>query len=86
MYGIKRIKLLRTHLLQEITANTDFKIRVDTTVAELTNQTATRLDVLIYDKKRREVILIEFGRNFKKNLLLLLKIESENLGICSSKS
>ncbi len=41
-YGIKRSKRLRTYSVQEITANADVEIRVDTTVATSTKQSANR--------------------------------------------
>ena len=60
-YGIKKSKRLRTHSVQEISANADVEIRVDTTVATSTKQSANRPDIVIHDKKRREIILIEVG-------------------------
>ena len=60
-YGIKRSKRLRTHSVQEINANADVEIRVDTTVATSIKQSANRPDIVVHDKKRKEIILIEVG-------------------------
>lgn len=60
-YGIKRSKRLRTHSVQEISANKDVEIRVDTTIATSTRQSANRPDLVIHDKKRKEITIIEVG-------------------------
>ena len=60
-YGIKRSKRLRNHSVQEINANSDVEIRVDTTVTTTTKQSANRPDIVIHDKKKKEIILIEVG-------------------------
>ena len=60
-YGIKRSKRLRSHSVQEITANANVEIRVDTTVATSTKQSANRPDIIIHDKKLKEIIIIEVG-------------------------
>jgi len=49
-YGIRQAKRLRTHSVQEIAANADFEIRVDTTVAISTKQQANRPDLVVIDK------------------------------------
>jgi hypothetical protein len=51
-YKIKRSKKLRNHSVQEITANPDVEIRVDTTMATSNKQSANRPDLVIHDKKR----------------------------------
>ena len=56
-YGIKNSIVLE--LIQEI--NKYAEIRVDTTVATSTKQSANRPDIVIHDKKKREIILIEVG-------------------------
>jgi len=60
-HGIKKSKLLENHSVQEINTNSDVEIRVDTTVATSTKQSANRPDIVIHDKKRKEIILIEVG-------------------------
>ena len=47
--------------MQEITANSEVEIRVDTTVSTSTKQSANRPDIVVHDKKRKEIILIEVG-------------------------
>jgi hypothetical protein len=73
-YGIKRSKRLRTHSVQEISANADVEIRVDTTVATSTKISANRPDLIIHDKKRREIIFIEVGITSQDQLQI---VESE---------
>ena len=60
-YEIKRSKRLRNHSVQEINANSDVEIRVDTTVVTSTKQSANRPDIVIHDKRRKEITLIEVG-------------------------
>ena len=67
-YGIKRSKRLRTHSVQEINANSDVEIRVDTTVATSTRLSVNRPDIFVHDKKRREIILIEVGTTIHDQL------------------
>ena len=45
--------------LELIQFTTDVEIRVDTTVATSTKQSANRPDIAIVDKKRSKIILIE---------------------------
>ncbi len=73
-YGIRRSKRLRTHSVQEINANSNVEIRVDTTVATSTKQSANRPDIVIHDKKRREIIIIEVGITSQDQLQI---VESE---------
>jgi hypothetical protein len=73
-YGIKRSKRLRTHSVQEISANADVEIRVDTTVATSIKISANRPDLIIHDKKRREIIFIEVGITSQDQLQI---VESE---------
>ena len=47
--------------MQEVCANADVEIRVDTTVATSTKQSANRPDIIIHDKKRKEITIIEVG-------------------------
>ena len=61
MYGIKRSKRLGSHSVSEVSSNAEVEIRVDTTVATSTKQSANRPDIVVHDKKRKEIILIEVG-------------------------
>ena len=47
--------------MQEVTANSDVEIRVDTTIATSTKQSANRPDIVVHDKKRKVITLIEIG-------------------------
>ena len=70
-YGIKRSKRLRTHSVQEISANADVEIRVDTTVATSTKISANRPDLIIHDKKKKEIIFIEVGITSQDQLTIV---------------
>ena len=73
-YGIKRTKKLRNHSVQEINSNSEVEIRVDTTVATSTKQSANRPDIIVHDKKRKELIIIEVGITSQDQLQ---KVENE---------
>jgi len=70
-YGIKKSKCLRTHSVQEISANANVEIRVDTAVAKSTKQSANRPDIVVHDKKKREIILIEVGITSRDQLTIV---------------
>jgi len=70
-YNIKRSKRLRSHSVQEITANADVEIRVDTTVATSTRQSANRPDIIVHDKKRRVITIIEVGITSQDQLTIV---------------
>ena len=75
-YGIKRSKCLRNHSVQEINANSEVEIRVDTTVRTSTKQSANRPDIVIHDKKRKEIIIIEIGITSQDQLSI---VENEKM-------
>ena len=75
-YGIKRSKRLRNHSVQEINANSEVEIRVDTTVRTSTKQSANRPDIVIHDKKRKEIIIIEIGITSQDQLSI---VENEKM-------
>ena len=58
--------LLRTHSVQEVICNENLEIRVDTRI---------KTDIFVYDKKLREIILIEVGITSQDNLQT---VEAEN--------
>jgi hypothetical protein len=60
-YKIKRSNKLRNHSIQEISANSNVKIRVDTTMVTYTRQSANRPDIVIHYKNRKEIIIIKIG-------------------------
>jgi hypothetical protein len=73
-YGIQRKKKLRQHSVQEVTANSEVEIRVDTTIATSTKQSANRPDIVVHDKKRKIITLIEIGITSQDQLQI---VESE---------
>ena len=60
-YGIRAFPRMRNHSVQEIVANENAEIRVDTRVRTAIKIDANRPDIFLYDKKRREIVLIEIG-------------------------
>ena len=58
-YGPKAFPRMRNHSVQEIVANENVEIRVDTRVRTSIKIDANRPDILVHDKKRKEIILIE---------------------------
>ncbi|KAF9761960.1 hypothetical protein NGRA_2304 [Nosema granulosis] len=75
-YGFTRNTKVRTHTVQEIMTNYNAEIRVDTRVATDVKVTHNKPDILIVDKKRKEIIIIEVGMT---NLDLLSVVENEKL-------
>lgn len=72
-YGIKNNKRLRNHSVQEINANENVEIRIDTTVSTTTKQKNNRPDIIVLDKKKKEIIIIEVGITCQDNLNLVEK-------------
>jgi hypothetical protein len=75
-YGFKNAKKLRTHSVQEIIENENAEIRVDTTIRTDIKIQNNRPDIFIYDKKRKEILLIEVGIT---NQDLLNVVENEKM-------
>ncbi|KAF9761292.1 hypothetical protein NGRA_2746 [Nosema granulosis] len=75
-YGFTRNIKVRTHSVQEIMTNDNAEIRVDTRVATDVKVTHNKPDILIVDKKRKEIIIIEVEIT---NLDLLSVVENEKL-------
>ena len=73
-YGIKKSKKLRSHSVQEVVANENVEIRVDTRIKTDIKIQHNRPDLFVYDKKRKEITLIEVGIT---NLDLLTQVENE---------
>lgn len=67
-YSIKRSNRLRGHSVQEINVNSDVEIRKDTTVENGSG-------IVAYDKKKREILLIEAGITSQDQLQV---VEKEN--------
>ena len=68
-YGIKAHPRMRNHSVQEIVANENVEIRVDTRVRTAIKIDANRPDIFVHDKKRHEVILIEVGITSQDRLM-----------------
>ncbi|KAI4290998.1 hypothetical protein PAPHI01_0272 [Pancytospora philotis] len=60
-YGLKALPRMRTHAVQEVVANENVEIRVDMRINTGIKIQANRPDILVHDKKRKEIILIEVG-------------------------
>ena len=75
-YGLRSSKKLRSHSVQEVVANDNVEIRVDTRIKTDINIQHNRPDLFVYDKKRKEITLIEVGIT---NLDLLTQVENDKL-------
>ena len=60
-YGLKNSKKLRSHSVQEVVANENVEIRADTRIETDIKIQHNRPDLFVYDKKRKEIVLIEVG-------------------------
>ena len=60
-YGIKKSRKLRTHSVQEVIANENAEIRVDTRIKTDVKIKHDRPDLFVFDKKKKEITLIEIG-------------------------
>lgn len=75
-YQIKSSKKLRTHSVQEVVANDYAEIRVDTRIKTDIKISENRPDIVIFDKKKKEILIIEVGITSQDNLT---KVETEKL-------
>ena len=73
-YGLKSSKKLRGHSVQEIVSNEYVEIRVDTRVKTDIKVQNNRPDIFVFDKKKKEITLIEIGVT---NQDLLQTVETE---------
>lgn len=60
-FGITRRKKLRSHSVQEVVSNQNVEIRVDTRVQTSVKIQANKPDIVVIDKKRKEITIIEVG-------------------------
>ena len=60
---------MRSHSVQEIISNENVEIRVDTRVRTSIKIDANRPDMLVHDKKRQEITLIEVGITSQDRLM-----------------
>ena len=75
-YGLKSSKKLRGHSVKEIVSNEYVEIRVDTRVKTDIKFQNNRPDIFVFDKKKKEITLIEIGVT---NQDLLQTIETEKI-------
>jgi hypothetical protein len=73
-YGLKSSKKMRSHSVQEVLANENVEIRVDTRIKTDIKIQHNRPDLFVYDKKRKEITLIEVGIT---NLDMLSQVEND---------
>ena len=76
-YCLKSSKKLRSHSVQEVVANENVEIRVDTRIKTDIKIQHNRPDLFVYDKKRKEIALIEVGIT---NFDLITQVENEKRG------
>ena len=67
---------MRNHSVQEIVANQDVKIRVDTRIKTEVKIQNDRPDIFIYNKKKKEIMIIKIGIT---NQDLLNTVENEKM-------
>ena len=60
-YSIKNSKKMKTHSVQEIVANKQVEIRVDTRIQTDIKIENNRPDIFVFDKIKNEIMLIEVG-------------------------
>ena len=75
-FGIRRSNKLRSHSVTEVVANENAEIRVDTRVKTDIIIKHNRPDIVVHDKKRKEITLIEIEIGIT-NLDLLTQVENE---------
>ena len=73
-FGLRSSKKLRSLSVQEVVANENVEIRVDTRIKTDIKIQQIRPDLFVYDKKRKEITLKEVGIT---NLDLLTQVENE---------
>jgi hypothetical protein len=75
-YGVKSTKKLRNHSVQEIISNKYVEIRVDTFVKTDIKIKHNRPDIIVIDKRTKEILIIEVGITSLDNLQ---QVETEKL-------
>ena len=73
-YGLTSARRIRGHSVQEVTENENAEVRVDTWIKTTSRIRANRPDIFVFDKKRREILIIEVGITSQD---LLTQVESE---------
>ena len=75
-FGLKSKKKLRNHTVAEVVANKFAEIRVDTTVKTDIKIKHNRPDLIVIDKKKKEILIVEVGITSIDNLQ---QVETEKL-------
>ena len=75
-YGIKTSKKLSTHSVQKKVSNEFAEIRVDTRIKTDIKINKNRPDIFVYDKNRKEIILIVVGIT-NQDLLQTVEVEKQ---------
>ncbi|KAF9761857.1 hypothetical protein NGRA_2372, partial [Nosema granulosis] len=75
-YGLKSMKKLRNHSVQEITSNKYVEIRVDTFVKTDIKVKHNRPDLIVIDKRGKDILIVEVGITSFDNLQ---QVETEKL-------
>ncbi|CAG5002342.1 unnamed protein product [Parnassius apollo] len=78
-YGVRSNKKLRNHLVQEIVSNKYVEIRVDTFVKTDIKIKHNRPDLVVIDKRKKEILIVEVGITSAENLQ---QVETEKLRKC----
>ncbi|WUR05046.1 reverse transcriptase [Vairimorpha necatrix] len=75
-YGFKKTKKIRGHSVQEIIENDRAEIRVDTRVSTKIKVSHNRPDILVFGKKKKEILIVEVGITNQDRLTI---VENEKL-------
>lgn len=75
-FGFKKSKKIRSHSVQEIIDNENAEIRVDTRIRTDVKIQNNRPDIFVFDKKRKEITLIEVGITSQSQLN---RVENEKM-------
>ena len=67
-YGIKRCRRLRSHRVESTVENSRVCIRTDTPIVTSTGVRANRPDIVVHDKVRNEITIVEVGITSQNNL------------------
>lgn len=75
-YGFKKTKKIRGHSVQEIMENDRAEIRVDTRISTNIKVSHNKPDILVFDKKKKEILIVEVGITNQDRLTI---VENEKL-------
>ncbi|EQB60535.1 hypothetical protein NAPIS_ORF01909 [Vairimorpha apis BRL 01] len=75
-YGFKKTNKIRSHSVQEVMSNDNAEIRVDTRVSTDIKVCHNKPDILVIDKKNKEILIVEIGITNQDRLTI---VENEKL-------